>query len=241
MTDDAPFVEPARCTACLGVVADGQRYCLQCGHPLTADARTGGFDARQGPRPSLLLGGGVAVVLVGVLIAWSITRTGARHVSRPGGVSTTAHTQPPVSTLSQSGTSMMTFTSTVPETSTEQTSTAQTSTEQTTTEPTTPSCVPPVAAVDDWPNGRIGWTVVLWSKPPSEVDWCTFVARRAAARGGRYPTAGLLSSDDYGSLRSGYSVLFSGIYPSSAAAWRAAAAARHDWPGAYARRVSASG
>jgi hypothetical protein len=238
MTDDAIFDDPIRCPACLGVVASDQRYCLECGQRLRADEPSAGLVGRPALRLPVVVAAAIALAVAGVAIAGGVTRDGSKKAATTFTHPTTAVSQPTISTLSASDTSLTTFTdtgTTVQPTTTQPTTTEQTTTTTTTT---TPTCVPPIATADDWPNGRSAWTVILWSKSAVDVDWCTFVAKRAAARSAGFPAAGLLSSDDYTSLRGGYSVLFSGVYSTSASAWRAAIAARPRWPGAYARRVA---
>jgi hypothetical protein len=52
---------------------------------------------------------------------------------------------------------------------------------------------------------------------------------------------GVLRSDDFGTLRKGYFVVFSGQYDTQSAAQRAADGLRTSAPGAYARYVAPQG
>jgi hypothetical protein len=102
--------------------------------------------------------------------------------------------------------------------------TFQTTTTQTPSGPT---------ALGDWPGGS-GYTVILASKT-SEVD-ARNVAARAAAAG---LDAGVLDSSNFRSLRPGYWVAFTGVYPTQPAAAAAAAQARQlGFTDAYSRFVS---
>ncbi|MHB8471058.1 MAG: hypothetical protein ACYDCH_15085, partial [Gaiellaceae bacterium] len=96
----------------------------------------------------------------------------------------------------------------------------------------------PVPATSAWPAGTSGWTAVLRSVPVAAGSRAASAAAQQAGRAG-LPRVGVLRSSDYGSLRAGYYVVFSGVYatPSDAArgALRARAAGFAD---AYPDRVA---
>jgi hypothetical protein len=84
-----------------------------------------------------------------------------------------------------------------------------------------------------WPSGESGYTAVLASVTDR-------AAAEAAARRAREAgiSAGVLSSDDYGSLRAGYWVAFGGRFSSAEEAEEAAAGYRgQGFPDAYPRQV----
>ncbi len=90
----------------------------------------------------------------------------------------------------------------------------------------------PSDGTDDWTGGD-GYTVILSSvRDRAEAD--SFKSRVQAT--GR--SAGVLVSDNYGSLRPGYYAVFSGTYSTAAAARQAAAGLRASYRGAYAQRVA---
>jgi hypothetical protein len=86
---------------------------------------------------------------------------------------------------------------------------------------------------DDWPGGA-GFTAILASVD-SRARAAT-IQRRASDRG---LDAGVLLSDDFGSLRSGYWVVFSGVYENNEGAVQRAGRARAlGFETAYPRFVS---
>ena len=87
-------------------------------------------------------------------------------------------------------------------------------------------------AVASWPAGRDAWTVVLLSTT-ARSD-ANKRAKELAAGG---TPVGVLHSDDFSSLRSGYWVVFSGQYETSREAQDAAKAIGAKAAGAYARFV----
>lgn len=88
-----------------------------------------------------------------------------------------------------------------------------------------------------WPN-RNGYTVVLNSIPAGNGRAPAVAQARQAASHG-LPQVGVLDSGRYASLHPGYYVVFSGIYPSLAAAQAAVSQARSAGYGAaYARQIT---
>jgi len=144
--------------------------------------------------------------------------------------STPKHTAAPSAT-----TTRQTTTTTAPPTTTTTPPTTTTTPATTTTPPTTTSVAPRLTA---WPAAVSGYTDVLESIPlASGRDLA--VARALAARRQGLPEVGVLVSSEYPSLRAGYYVVFSGIYPSSAAAAAALGTARsHGFTDAYQARVA---
>ena len=131
-------------------------------------------------------------------------------------------------------------TTTAPATTTTATTTTAPTTATTTTRTSTTRTTTTVApqGLTAGPAGASGYTDVLESIPLASGR--PFAVARALAAGRRgLPAVGVLVSSDYPSLHPGYYVVFSGIYPSSAAAGAALATAhRHGFADAYQARVA---
>jgi hypothetical protein len=113
--------------------------------------------------------------------------------------------------------------------------TLPTQTRQTTTAPRRP---PARRALIEWPKGRNGWTLVLVSMPTSAGRPQAVGRAREAVRAG-LDDVGVIDSSEYASLHPGYYVVFSGVYPTIAAAQDAVSdAAEAGFENAYARRVT---
>jgi hypothetical protein len=113
--------------------------------------------------------------------------------------------------------------------------TVPTQTRQTTTAPRRP---PARRALIEWPQGRNGWTLVLVSLPTSAGRPQAVGRAREAVRAG-LDDVGVIDSSQYASLHPGYYVVFSGVYPTIAAAQDAVSdAAEAGFENAYARRVT---
>ena len=84
-----------------------------------------------------------------------------------------------------------------------------------------------------WPAGRDGFTVVLISTedPASARQFA-----RTARQGGT--PVGVLRSNDYPSLQSGFWIVFSGVYRSRGEAQRAAGRLNRGFPGAFPQFVN---
>src|SRR5581483_579124 len=104
----------------------------------------------------------------------------------------------------------------------------------------TPSVTVPgiSAGLAVWPAAGTAYTDVLESVPLSSGR-AIALARARAAKAAGLPKAGVLVSADYTSLHPGYYVVFSGVYPTPAAAASALAAAHvRGFPDAYVARVT---
>ena len=109
----------------------------------------------------------------------------------------------------------------------------------TTTVASPPPSAPPRPGVAGWP-ARSGWTDVLASIPAPGGRPEAATEAHAALRAGLH-RVGILLSAQHGSLRSGYWVVFSGVYASEARAQTAVGAARTSgFAEAYPRFVSSS-
>jgi hypothetical protein len=202
-----------RCPRCGAAHEPQQEYCLDCGARLPAGG--GGGRRRTWARPALFF---LAVSGVATGIAVAI---GAIH--------------------SSSGTAAGTISVVV-------STTAVTTTATTATTPPPPKPKPkpkptpkprPSGGLTTWPAGTNGYTVVLESIPSSSGAALPLAAARHAQRSG-LPQVGVLASSSYASLHPGYSVVFSGVYPTSAAASAALPNAHaRGFPSAYQARVAA--
>jgi hypothetical protein len=95
-----------------------------------------------------------------------------------------------------------------------------------------------VSGLRQWPAGTSGFTVVLASIPEAQGQSAASAKAQEAVTAG-LPQVGVLRSSDYSSLRSGYWVVFSGIYTTAEQARQAVSAARAaGWAGAYPRTVT---
>jgi hypothetical protein len=101
----------------------------------------------------------------------------------------------------------------------------------------TPSATPgagtAAGSFASWPDGKTAYTVILWSATSRKEAQNKATALQAAGGSG----LGILHSNDFSSLRSGYWVVFSGQYDSNDAAQSAAESAQATSPGAYAKQV----
>jgi eukaryotic-like serine/threonine-protein kinase len=88
-----------------------------------------------------------------------------------------------------------------------------------------------------WPQGRSGHTIVLASLPATGGRPAAVAKAREAIDGG-LRQVGVLRSDDYSSLHPGYFVVFSGVYPTNAAAQEGIAAARDAGYNPYVRPIT---
>lgn len=91
---------------------------------------------------------------------------------------------------------------------------------------------PGPGTVESWPEGETAWTVIVLS---TEDEAGARGRAQELAAGGTQ--VGVLNSSDYGSLRPGFWVVFSGRYETSEEAQAAAAGLTGTAPGAYARFV----
>lgn len=105
-----------------------------------------------------------------------------------------------------------------------------------TTSPAKPAA--PANGRTAWPPGRTGWTIVLFSYPSTSGASASAATSARAAQAG-LPEVGVLDSGRFSSLHPGYTVVFTGIYSTSAeadAALRSVRAA--GFSSAYTRQIS---
>lgn len=212
------------CPRCGAAVERTQEYCLECGlRQPRGEGAFGRMSARFAARHPALPGDWVlpallalAVAVLGATAAILVSRsdTGAESIQ-----TATGGNIPVTDTLP-----------TAPE--------PQTTPTVTTTPSTTKPTKPPPAnpAVATWPRGKDGWTIVLLSLPQSGSRAVAEAKARQARQSG-LRAVGILDSSRYPSLHSGYYVVFTGVFDSSAEATSALQRARAAFPAAYTRQI----
>ena len=215
------------CPRCGATVESLQEYCLECGLRVrgggVVPALASGWRRRLRWYPGdwvwpSLLALVVAVIASAGAIWWT------REASSAASTTVIGDTAP-----------LPTVPTTARVPTTGPAATVPTQTRQTTTAPRRP---PARRALIEWPQGRNGWTLVLVSLPTSAGRPQAVGRAREAVRAG-LDDVGVIDSSEYASLHPGYYVVFSGVYPTIAAAQDAVSdAAEAGFENAYARRVT---
>jgi nitrogen fixation protein len=215
------------CPRCGATVESLQEYCLECGLRVrgggVVPALASGWRRRLHWYPGdwvwpSLLALVVAVIASAGAIWWT------REASSAASTTVIGDTAP-----------LPTVPTTARVPTTGPAATVPTQTRQTTTAPRRP---PARRALIEWPQGRNGWTLVLVSLPTSAGRPQAVGRAREAVRAG-LDDVGVIDSSEYASLHPGYYVVFSGVYPTIAAAQDAVSdAAEAGFENAYARRVT---
>jgi hypothetical protein len=236
------------CPRCGAPREPRQEYCLECGLRLPAAVgvlaafrrrwilRFGWYPGDWVWTSMLTLLVAIAGAAVAIALAGGTTQGGSTFVASTSAfTSPTTHAATTTAALPTPPEPTVTRVTTTTPTTTRATTTTATTTAATTTTPTTPAA--PNGATQ-WPKSQSGWTDVLVSYPVGGGRATPLaVAARAAHNG--LPQVGVLDSGDYGSLHSGYYVVFSGIYDSQSAARSALAHVRaKGFGGAYSRQIS---
>lgn len=215
------------CPRCGAAVEPTQEYCLECGlRQPRGEGAFGRMSARFAARHPALPGDWVLPALLALAVA-VLGATAAILVSRSDTGATSIQTAtggniPVTDTLP-----------TAPEPQTTPTVTTGPATVPSTTTPTKPPANPAVAT---WPRGKDGWTIVLLSLPQSGGRAAAETRARQARQSG-LRAVGILNSSRYPSLHSGYYVVFTGVFDSSAEATSALQRARAAFPAAYTRQI----
>jgi septal ring-binding cell division protein DamX len=211
-----------RCPRCGSTLAPDQEWCLACG----AAADTEIVEAR-GWRVPLYLGGGLAALaVIGVVLA--ILALANQKEEQPGQAA-----NPSPSAVAPLPTSAAPSPTTPPlETITPVPS------ETATPAPTEPEPSPTVdgggtSSFPGWSGQDGDYTVIL--KSSSSQSSAESFAQEAQNAGN---TVGILNSDDYSSLNSGYWVVFSGTYATEDEAETALDDLKSDYSDAYIRQIS---
>ena len=210
-----------RCPRCGSALAPDQEWCLACG----AAADTEIVEAR-GWRVPLYLGGGlVALGVIGVVLA--ILALANQKEEQPGQAA-----NPSPSAVAPLPTTAAPTPTTPPlETITPVPSETATPTESVSPEPT--PTVDSGSTFPGWTGQDGDYTVIL--KSSSSKSSAESFAQDAQDAG---HTVGVLNSDDFSSLNSGYWVVFSGTYATEDEAETALDDLKSDYSDAYIRKIS---
>jgi hypothetical protein len=214
------------CPRCGAPMTDDQEWCLACGAAVGSRV----VSAPGWRTPIVLTGLIVLVAAIAVAIAIVQLADDTDEVAQNPPANAQASPVPsvaatPTPTVTPD-TGALTPEPTIPEASGQETPTPEPTA---TPEPT--STPEPTADVASWPAGQSGWTVVLASKTSeSEANEVAdgFVSDGVA-------DVGVLRSDDFSSLKSGFWVVYSGQYDSQSEA--SAALDGIDAQDAYIRRI----
>jgi septal ring-binding cell division protein DamX len=206
-----------QCPRCGAAMTDEQEWCLRCGAAVGTRIATA-----PGWRVPLIVTG-LLVVLAAVAIAIAIIQLADDTDEVPATVSPTPT---PSAVQTPAPTPTPTLTPDPAATATPTPTPSATPTPTTTPDPGN------AGAVAEWPAGESGWTVVLASK--SSEDAARDTAEDFSAEG--IPEVGILSSDDFSSLKAGFWVVYAGQFDSQAEATEALD--EIDAPDAYIRRIA---
>jgi len=218
----APARAAGLCPRCLAPFDVDQEYCLECGlrlpweNPVFAKltAKASGRSLRWVPRdwvwPALIA---LVVAAGGAAAAIAVSRDDGPQAARVstaiGGNPLAPATVPALSPAGTSGASGGT--------------------------PTTPARA--ARGLVAWPLGKNGWTIVLIS-----LDQAGGLAaardKAQEALGHGLPNVGIIDSSRFPSLHPGYYVVFSGVYPTNAAAQDAVGKAKDAGYQAYIRPIT---
>jgi hypothetical protein len=199
------------CPRCGAPMTDEQEWCLTCG----AAVGTRIVSAPGWRTPIILTGVIVVVAAIAVAIAIVQLADDTDEVAQNPPANAQASPAPPSAATpaptAAPDTGAVTPDPSLPEASGQETP-EPTATPEATTEPTTTP--EPSGDVASWPSGKSGWTVVLASKT-SESE-ANDQAQGFIDDG--IADVGVLHSDDFSSLKSGFWVVYSGEYDSQSQA-----------------------
>jgi SPOR domain len=215
-----------QCPRCGAPMTDDQEWCLACG----AAVGTRVVSAPGWRTPIILTGVIVVVAAVAVAIAIVQLADDTDEVAQNPPAGAQASPAPPAATTPAPTATPDTGVAT-PDPALPEASGQETPTPEPTATPEPTSTPAPTADVATWPSGKSGWTVVLASKTSeSEANEIAdgFVSDGIA-------DVGVLHSDDFSSLKSGFWVVYSGEYDSQSEA--SAALDGIDAQDAYIRRI----
>jgi hypothetical protein len=198
-----------QCPRCGAPMTEEQEWCLACGAAVGTRVV-----AAPGWRAPIVLAGvicvvaAIAVAVAIIQLADDTDRVGETPPATAEATPTPPAATPAPTVTPEAGTA--TPDPSLPEASGQETPEPTTTPEAT----TTPESTPTGGDIASWPAGESGWTVVLASKT-SESE-----ARDAAENFSNdgIGDVGVLNSDDFSSLKSGFWVVYSGRYDSQSEA-----------------------
>jgi septal ring-binding cell division protein DamX len=213
-----------RCPRCGSTLAPEQEWCLACG----AAADTEVAEAR-GWRVPLYLGGALAALgVIGVILA-IVALSNRTEEQQPGqGANASPSAVAPLPTTTAAPLPTSTPPASVTPAPTETFPPTETATPDATEDPGTTT-----GSFPGWTGADGDYTVILDSSTTQAA--AEEFAQEAQDAG---HTVGILNSDDYSSLNSGYWVVFSGSYASEDEAESALDGLKSDYSDAYIRQIS---
>ena len=206
----------ATCPNCGAPVGLDQDWCLNCGQALTTQvAAAGGWRTPIAIVAAVLLIAAAALVFAFVQLSGEANKDANKVAVVPSPT--------PTGTPAPSGPTGIIPTG--PSGTTGPTGPLDTAT------PPLVTPTPTSSGVGSWPSGKTAYTVILFSETSKDA------AKSKAQTVSSLPDVGILHSDDFSSLRSGYWVVFSGQYDTVDQATKAADDAQSQAPGAYPKQV----
>jgi hypothetical protein len=211
-----------RCRRCGALLAEDQRYCLECGErraPMSSLLLSGqtegsalasagsspplsapGHPPAQAPARgnALVLLAGIGALMLAMGVGVLIGRSGAP--ASGGGAAVVTVAAPATGGASASA--------------------------------------PASEFTDDWPAGTSGYTVLLQSLPVASTTPSAVAQAKSAAGAKGASSVGALRSEDFNGLKAGTYDIYSGEYHSKAQAEKALAALKRSFPGASVIKVS---
>jgi hypothetical protein len=245
-TEPAPAPAPRACPRCGAGLTPDQEWCLNCG----ADVGARVADTPRWRVPIIIVGTLLVLALGAIALALIELADDDQQVAQAPTNQTAAAPTPtpppaPAGETPAPGEAGGSPQSQVPEASDDQTATCQSNTgttpgnEGTGQSPTTTPTPQPgtgtgstTATTAEWPAGKTAWTVILESATSKSA-----ADQKAQELQSGGTTVGVLHSDDFSSLNSGYWVVFSGQYDSQSAAQSALSGLQATVPEAYVRHV----
>jgi len=219
LTAERPAAEAAvSCERCGAPLEADQEWCLECGSARTLIHRPPDWRV-----PAAIVGGVVVLVLAALVVVLIRLSADANRLAAEQSV------KRPASTATRTAAS----------TSRPAVPAAATPTPPSSSSSVNPSVASPAASagkIASWPVGLGGWTVVLFASSSRASAAAT--ARHIAASG---TPVGLLDSSQHPRLTPGLWVVFSGRYPTAAAASAAVLKLQAAYPSAHIRLVGAPG
>ena len=208
------------CANCGAPVGPGQDWCLNCGAAVTTEvAGAAGWRTPIAIVAAVLALAAAALVIAFLELSGEADKVAAKPAATAGPTGATGPTATgPTGAFGPTGVTGPTGT-TGPVEAAE-------------TPSAIPSIIPSQEKIPNWPDGKSGFTVILFS----ETSYAS--AKSKAKTVSTLPEVGILRSNKFSSLRSGYYVVFSGQYDTLKQAQNAAESAESQAPGAYAKEVT---
>jgi cell division septation protein DedD len=214
-----------RCPRCGSTLAPDQEWCLACG----AAADTEVVEAR-GWRVPLYLGGGLAALAVlGVILA--IVALSDRKEEQPGQAANPSPSA--VAPIPTTSAAPLPTTTAVPSVTAAPTETVAPEPTETVSPDPTEDPTTTTGSFPGWTGADGDYTVILDSSTTQSA--AEDFAQQAQDAG---HTVGILNSDEFSSLNSGYWVVFSGNYATEDEAESALDDLKSDYSDAYIRQIS---